>query len=601
MSEPIEDYALIGDCRSAALVSRDGSVDWLCVPRFDSPSVFAALLGDDGHGHWSLRPTDPNATATRRYEDGTFTLVTRWETATGVAEVRDLMPMDHRHRDLARRSDLLRRITGVTGTVEFAQQLRMRFDYARVIPWVRQVGTDESPALLATAGPDSLIFRGARLTASDHRHAGRVAVAGGERVDLSMTWFPSHFAPPEALDCDEAIERTDAWWRRWADRITADGLHSEAVKRSLLVLRALTDYDTGGIVAAATTSLPEEFGGPRNWDYRYVWLRDAALTLETLIRYDFLDIAQHWREWLLRAIAGDPAQLQIMYGIAGERNLAEWTLESLPGYENSTPVRIGNGAYRQYQADVIGETLTALSCARDAGLTETGYSWSLQRSLVGYLIENLDRPDQGIWEMRGTPRKFTHSRIMMWAGLDCAIRGMQQHGFDGPLAEWERTRDRLRAEIESEGVHPDGYFTQSYGSDEVDASLLLIPNTGFCRADDPRMLATVARIEQSLMHEGLLHRYRETEDGDGLGTTENPFIACSFWLVDQYALSGRMDDARALAERLCALQNDVGLISEQVEASSGRHAGNTPQALSHIALVNAVMSLAAVSAADAAG
>ncbi len=591
MSEPIEDYALIGDCRSAALVSSHGSIDWLCVPRFDSPSVLAALLGDEGHGAWSLRPTDPDATVTRHYDDDTFTLITRWETATGTAEVHDLMPMDHRHLDIVRRSDILRRITGVTGTVEFTQRLTLRFDYARIIPWVRQVGTDDVPALLATAGPDSLIFRGARLTAADHLHTGTITVGVGEHVDLSMTWFPSHYNAPAPLGGDTAIDRTRRWWQKWASRIHATGPHADAVTRSLLVLRALSHYDTGGIVAAATTSLPEQFGGPRNWDYRYVWLRDAALTLEVLIQHGFLDVAHQWRQWLLRAIAGDPTQLQIMYGISGEWDLGEREVDTLPGYENSAPVRVGNGAYRQYQADVIGETLTALSKARDAGLEETDFSWSLQRALIGHLIDNLDRPDHGIWEIRGEPRKFTHSRVMMWAGLDHAIRGIRRHGLDGPLAAWEEARDRLKAEIDTHGVHPDGYFTQSYGSEDVDASLLLIPPTGFCPADDPRMLATVDRIEHSLIQDGLLHRYQTTATGDGIDTEENAFIACSFWLVQQYTASGRTGDAQALADRLCALKNDVGLLSEQYDTTNRRHAGNTPQALSHLALIHAVATL----------
>lgn len=591
MSEPIEDYALIGDCRSAALVSLHGGIDWLCVPRFDSPSVFAALLGDEEHGTWGLRPVDPDATVTRRYDDNTFTLVTRWETATGTAEVYDLMPMDDRHQDVARRSDILRRVVGVDGTVEFIQRLTLRFDYARVIPWVRQIGSLESPALLATAGPDSLIFRGARLTATNHLHTGTVAVGPGEQVDLAMTWFPSHDDPPAPLAGDTAIERTRRWWEDWAARIDAPGRHADAVVRSLLVLRALSHYDTGGIVAAATTSLPEEFGGARNWDYRYVWLRDASLTLAVLIEHGFLDVAQHWRQWLLRAIAGDPAQFQIVYGIAGEWNLEERELGSLPGYQGSAPVRIGNDAYRQYQADVIGETLIALSNARDAGLEETTFSWSLQRALAGHLIDNLQKPDRGIWEIRGEPRMFTHSRVMMWAGLDHAIRGILDHGLEGPLADWERARDGLKAEIEARGEHPDGYFRQSYDSDEVDAALLLIPSTGFCGADDPRMLATVDRIEHSLLQNGLLHRYRATAVDDGLDTAENPFLACTFWLVEQYAASGRTGEAHALMDRLCALRNDVGLLSEEYDSIHRRHAGNTPQALSHLALIHAARSL----------
>lgn len=591
MSEPIEDYALIGDCRSAALVSLEGSIDWLCVPRFDSPSVFAALLGKEDHGAWSLRPTEVDATVTRHYEVNTFTLITRWVTPAGTAEVHDLMPMDHRHLDIVRRSDILRRIIGITGTVEFAQQLTLRFDYARVVPWVRQVGTDSAPALLATAGPDSLIFHGARLNAADHTHQGTITVAAGEHVDLSMTWFPSHYNAPARPDGDKAIDRTRDWWQKWASRINVTGPHADAITRSLLVLRALSHFDTGGIVAAATTSLPEEFGGSRNWDYRYVWLRDAALTLEVLIAHGFLDVAHQWRQWLLRAIAGDTRQLQIMYGIAGEGNLEERELDTLPGYADSRPVRVGNGAYRQYQADVIGEAITALCRARAAGLAETTFSWSLQRALIRHLIDNFDKPDHGIWEIRGEPRKFTHSRVMMWAALDHAIRGVHADNLDGPVSEWEETRDRLKTEIDTYGVHPDGYFTQAYDSAEVDAALLLIPATGFCTADDPRMLATVDRIERSLLRNGLLDRYRTAATDDGLNSAENAFIACSFWLVRQYAASGRTDDAHELMDRLCALRNDVGLLSEEYDSTRQRHAGNTPQALSHLALIQAAMHL----------
>ena len=501
---PIGDYALIGDCRTAALVSRGGDIDWLCLPRFDSPSVFAAVLGDESQGRWSLRPTDPHATASRHYDDDTFVLITRWQTAQGVAEVHDLMPMDHRRLDVIRRSDILRRVVGISGSVEFVQRLTMRFDYARTIPWVRQVGTDAAPALLATAGPDAAIFRGAALEPVDHVHSGALRVAAGDHVDLTMTWFPSHREPPTALTADTAIERTRAWWQRWADRIHVGGAHAAAVRRSLLILRALSHYDTGGIVAAPTTSLPERVGGERNWDYRYVWLRDAALTLQVLIGYGFLDVAEQWRRWLLRAIAGDPDQLRIMYGIGGERDLPERVLAHLPGHAGSSPVRIGNAASDQYQADVIGEVMVALHDARVAGLEETSFSWPLQRALLGRVLQELDRPDHGIWEVRGAPRLFTHSRVMTWAALDRGVRAVRDFGLDGPADQWRQAGERLRRQIEQTAVSAHGHFTQHPDTDEVDAALLLLPQVGFCAPDDPRMLKTVARIEETQVYRGFV-------------------------------------------------------------------------------------------------
>ncbi|MDX2377951.1 glycoside hydrolase family 15 protein [Microbacterium sp. LRZ72] len=586
MTSPIEDYAILSDTRTAALVSRTGSIDWLCVPRYDSASVFGALLGDENHGCWRLHPRDEHATASRRYDGDTFVLITRWECASGVAEVHDFMPIG------GGRVDLVRRVVGISGEVEFVQEVAMRFDYARTLPWVRQVGTPEDPALLAVAGPDAIIARAARLTPSDHVHRGDVTVTEGGRVDLTLTWFPSHEEAPAPIDVDTELEATKRWWGDWAARIEHAGPHHAEVVRSLLVLRALSHEDTGGIVAAATTSLPEDFGGSRNWDYRYVWLRDAALTLEALINHGFLGVTERWRRWLLRAIAGDPAQLQIMYGIAGERDLLERELTSLPGYDGAAPVRVGNAAAGQFQADVIGEVMVALEAARMAGLEETDFSWPLQRALLAYVEDNIERPDNGIWEIRNDPQMFTHSRVMVWAALDRGVRAVREGGLDGPADHWEQLRERVRREIDERGVDPEGgYFVQHYGSREVDASLLLLTQVGFCAADDPRMLATVARMESTLMHEGMLHRYRTDTGVDGLAGDEHPFLACSFWLVEQYATSGRIDDATELMDRLCALTNDVGLLAEEYEPKTGRAAGNTPQALSHLALVRAADAL----------
>ncbi|AZS38513.1 Trehalase [Microbacterium lemovicicum] len=589
MASPIEDYAVLSDCHTAALVSRDGSIDWLCLPRYDSPSTFAALLGTEDHGRWMLRPRDAHATSTRAYDGDGFVLRTRWQTPTGVAEVLDVMPYGDR------RADVIRRIRGVSGTVEFRQEVRVRFDYARAMPWMRQAGTDDDPLLIAIAGPDALVFRGAALHAVDHAHAGTVTVGEGDTVDLTMTWYPSHREIPDPVDVDAAFATTDAWWAAWAGRIRHTGPYRDEVVRSLLVLRALTHEDTGGIVAAATTSLPEDFGGVRNWDYRYVWLRDASLTLEALLEHGFTGEAAMWRRWLLRAIAGDPADVQIMYGLAGERDLEERVLPNLPGYDGAAPVRIGNGAVTQYQADVMGEVMLALEAARNAGVDEGAYSWPLQRALLGYVEENMARPDNGIWEMRGDPRMFTYSRVMIWAAFDRGARAVREHGLDGPADRWEELRERMRAEIDEQGYDAErGHFVQAYGSPEVDAALLMLPQVGYCAADDARMLGTVDEIEKRLMRDGLLHRYRTQSDVDGLPGDEHPFLACSFWLVEQYAASNRLDDAEALMDRLCGLANDVGLLSEEYDVTLQRHAGNTPQALSHLALVRAADALAGV-------
>lgn len=586
MSQKIEDYALISDCYTAGLIGTDGSLDWLCLPRYDSASVFGALLGTEDHGRWLLAPVDPNATSTRRYDGDTFILITTWTTPTGVVEVTDLMP----HGD--HRADVLRRVRGVSGTVSMTQDLRLRFGYATAIPWVRQVQNEERPTLVAAAGPDAIVVRGPALRARDHSHQGVFTVAAGELVDISLTWYPSHKEPPDPPDVAERIEHTREFWTEWSSTCCHDGPYRAEVIRSLLVLRALTHDQTGGIVAAATTSLPESFGGERNWDYRYVWLRDASLTLSVLLAHGISDEVDHWRKWLLRAVAGDPSDVQIMYGLAGERYLPERALTSLPGYQGASPVRVGNGAAEQFQADVIGETMLALHAARVAGVQEGPNSWSVQRALVVQLEKVWHLPDQGIWEIRGEPREFTHSRVMVWAGFDCAVRAVEEFGLPGPSKRWARIRDEVRAEIEAKGVDPvRGCFTQYFGGTEVDAALLQLPQAGFCAADDPRMLRTVAAIEKDLLRDGLPLRYRTEKGVDGLPAGEHPFLACSFWLAEQYARSGRLNDARVLMDRLVTLTNDVGLLSEEYDVENNRQAGNTPQALSHLALVRAVDAL----------
>ncbi len=590
----IEDYAMIGDCHTAALIGRDGSIDWLCLPRFDSASTFGALLGDEDHGRWLLAPAASltgEATSTRSYLPDTFTLVTTWTTTTGEVEVTELMP----HGD--RRADIIRRVRGVSGAVEMHVDLRVRFGYSDALPWIRQTPEEGDHALVAIAGPDAIVVRGPELTAQNHSHQADFSVAEGETVDLTLTWFPSHRQPPPRIEVARRIRETTKWWRDWTSSADRAPEYPDAVRRSLLVLRALTHEDTGGIVAAATTSLPEQFGGQRNWDYRYVWLRDASLTLEVLLDHGFLAEADAWRSWLLRSIAGDPSDVQIMYGLAGERRLDEYELATLPGYEGSSPVRVGNGAFLQYQGDVFGEVMVALQAARRLGAAEDDFSWPLQRALMTYVEENWMRPDNGIWEIRGPQRHFTHSRVMVWAAFDCAIRAVREFGLEGPAERWQEIRDEIRDEIEQRGWDAErGTYTQYFGSEGVDASLLQLPQVGYLAPDDPRMVSTVEAIERELLHDGLLLRYRTDTGVDGLPAGEHPFLACSFWLVEQYASSGRMDDARVLMDRLVSFTNDVGLLSEEYDVAGDRQVGNVPQALSHLALVRAADAIARHSA-----
>jgi GH15 family glucan-1,4-alpha-glucosidase len=585
MAGNIEAYALIGDCHTGALLGADGSIDWLCFPRFDSPSTFGGLLGDNDHGRWLLAPADAVVSTRRRYLDDTFVLETRWVTESGEVEVLDFMP----HGD--RRADFVRRVRGISGTVAMRQDLRIRFDYAAAMPWMRQAPDEGGNAVIAIAGPDAIIVRGPELTAREHFHESLFDVRAGETVDVVLTWFPAHRPPPPAVDVDAQLSRTVQWWRGWA-RTSTDPAHRQTnpyramVERSLLVLRALTHEDTGGIVAAATTSLPESPGGSRNWDYRYVWLRDASLTLDVLISHGFDAEALSWRDWLLRALAGDPADVQIMYGLSGERRLPEWEIDSLPGYQNSAPVRAGNAAYQQYQGDIFGEVMLALHNARLAGVEESSFSWDLQVSLLEHIETLWARPDNGIWEIRGPARHFTHSRAMLWAALDCGVKAVRDFGLAGPADRWAALRDEIRAEIEARGFDSAlGSYTQYYGSGTVDASLLQLPQIGFVAADDPRMLGTVRRIESELMRDGLLMRYRTESGVDGLPGDEHPFLACTFWLAEQYARSGRVDDATTLMDRLVGFANDLGLLSEEYDVGNSRAIGNFPQALSHLALV----------------
>ena len=582
MALRIEDYALIGDCHTAALVGNDGSIDWLCLPRFDSASTFGALLGTEDHGRWLLAPKDDILETSRAYVEDTFILVTKWITSTGEVEVTDLMP----HGD--RRADVIRRVRGIRGSVTMTQKLNVRFGYAEALPWMRQMPDRHGPALVAVAGPDALIIRGPELVASENSHGNEFVVDAGQTVDITLTWYPAHRQPPAPLRVSSRIRHTSQWWSDWAAQCTRAPLYHDQVHRSLLALRALTHEDTGGIVAAATTSLPEQFGGSRNWDYRYVWLRDASLTLGVLLSHGFAEEADSWRNWLLRAVAGDPAEVQIMYGLSGERRLTEWEVTTLPGYHGASPVRVGNDAWRQYQGDIFGEVMIALRKAREIGIRESEFSWPLQRALMAFVEENWSRPDNGIWEIRGETQHFTHSRAMIWAALDCAIDAVHNYGLDGPVERWEKLRFEIRDEIEESGFDKQlNTYTQYYGSKTVDASLLLLSQIGYIDSNDPRMLGTVVAIEQNLLQDGLVMRYRTESGVDGLPAGEHPFLACSFWLVEQYARSGRLDEATALMDRLVGFTNDVGLLSEEYAVTAERQAGNFPQAFSHLALVRA--------------
>ena len=589
MSTSIEDYALLADMRTAALVSLEGSIDWLCLPRVDSPAVFCALLGTPDNGRWQLQIEDGHVVE-RSYRGDSFVLETIWQSPTGRARVLDLLPTG------AEQVDLMRVVECLEGEVRVCQDLRLRLNYGQVTPWLR----DEPEGLVVMAGPTGLLLTGPDLISECGPHGahstvveGQTRLREGTRLDWQLLWFASHAALPQPAHPVSAIGETERFWAQWTGDLSIRGRYALPVRRSLQVLRALTNPTTGGIVAAPTASLPEKFGGERNWDYRYTWLRDAAFTIEVLVDHGSADKALHWRDWLLRAVAGDVSQLQIMYGVDGRRDLPESELDHLAGYAQSQPVRIGNAAVDQYQADVVGEVMLALGKIRDQGQPEDPWSWGLQRQLLHYCETHFDRPDHGIWEMRGAPHMFTHGRAMMWAAFDQGIQAVEKHGLDGPVDHWRQLRERLRHEIEQRGFDPGlGSFTQTYGGTEVDASLLQLPHTGLCRYDDPRMLGTVQRIEAELMDDsGLLMRYRTDAGLDGLPGGEYPFLICSFWLVEQYASSGRLPEAIELMDRLVGLSNDLGLLSEEYDPASRRLAGNFPQAFSHLALVRSSMAI----------
>ncbi|MFD7710075.1 glycoside hydrolase family 15 protein [Streptomyces sp. NPDC059786] len=587
MHRRIEDYALIGDEQTAALVGRDGSIDWLCLPRFDSPACFAALLGDEENGRWRIAPEGADECTRRAYRPDSLVLDTEWETSEGAVRVTDLMPQ----RDGA--PDVVRIVEGLSGRVTVRSTLVLRFDYGSVVPWVRKAHGHR----VAVAGPDSVWLRSepsVRTWGKDFRTHSEFTVEEGESVAFVLTWHPSHRPRPALIDPYEALEHSLHDWQAWAGRCRYDGPHRDVVVRSLITLKALTYAPTGGIVAAATTSLPEELGGVRNWDYRYCWLRDSTLTLGALLAAGYLEEAEAWRDWLLRAVAGAPADLQIMYGLSGERRLTEFELPWLPGFGGSAPVRIGNDAVRQLQLDVYGEVIDSLSLAWQAGLPMKPHMWRVQCALMDFLTTAWRQPDEGLWEVRGPRRHFVHSKIMAWVAADRAVRALEEDsGLDGDLDGWRAMREEVHREVCEKGYDPErNTFTQSYGSRELDASLLLIPRTGFLPPDDPRVLGTIDAIQEELGHSGFVRRY--STDGaevDGLPGVEGTFLACSFWLADALYLTGRRKEARELFRRLLSTANDVGLLAEEYDPVAGRQLGNFPQAFSHIGLVNTALAL----------
>jgi len=586
----IEDYALLGDLQTAALVERGGSIDWLCVPRFDSDACFAALLGTPDNGRWLVAPTG-SATSQRRYLHDTLVLETRWQTdGDNVARVIDFMP------PRGKSPDIVRIVEGVRGTVEFRSELTIRFGYGRVVPWVRQ-RTHEDNTRVALAGADALCFRTPAPTrGEDMQTVSEFTVDEGERVPFVLTWFPSNCDVPERIDPEQALADTESYWRDWSEASPLDlpEVWAPHVRRSLIVLKALTYQPTGGIVAAPTTSLPESIGGVRNWDYRYCWLRDATLTLLALLHGNHEGEAGDWRRWLTRAIAGDPADLQIMYGVGGERRLSEFEAPWLDGYEASTPVRIGNAASEQLQLDVYGEVIDCLYQARVHGLTADDQAWKMQLGLLEHLEGAWHEPDDGIWEIRSERRHFVHSKAMTWVAFDRAIRTVEDDNeLTGPVDRWRKIRDEIHAEVCEKGYDDKlGSFTQTYGSQDLDASLLLLPLVGFLPASDPRVRGTIEAIERDLVRDGFVVRYRTRTDGvDGLPEGEGAFLPCSFWLADCYELLDRHDEAVALFERLVGLTNDLGLVSEEYDPRTKRLLGNFPQALTHLALVNSAFNL----------
>ena len=579
----IEDYGLIGDTQTIALVGKDGSIDWLCLPRFDSGACFAAILGGPEHGRWRIAPRGEVVATRRRYAGFSMVLETEFETASGAVRLIDFMPVRRTE------PDLVRVVEGLRGDVEMELELVIRFDYGLIVPWVRK----HDGMLQAIGGPDAVALWSPVDTHGDGPITrATFTIRAGDRIPFVLAWFPSHASPPAPLDPIAAIGDTQEWWEDWCAKCTYEGPYRQPVLRSLMVLKSLTFAPTGGIVAAPTTSLPERIGGVRNWDYRYCWIRDATFTLYALINSGYTSEAIAWRNWLLRAVAGDPSSMQIVYGSSGERRLPELTLDWLPGYEESRPVRIGNAASTQHQLDIYGEIMDVLSVSSRAGIEHDPNVWAIQRLLMEFVERVWNEPDEGIWEVRGPRRHFTHSKVMAWVALDRAIKAFAHSGVDGPLDRWRHCRDQIRDSVLIHGFNTErNTFTQFYGSTEVDASLLMLPLVGFLPAVDARITGTVAAIERDLLADGFVRRYRTHEDVDGLPPGEGVFLLCSFWLADNYVLQNRMDDALRLFEKLLALQNDLGLLSEEYDPHARRLLGNFPQAFSHVSLINTARNL----------
>ena len=580
----IEDYALIGDCETAALVSRNGSIDWLCWPRFDSEACFAALLGTQDHGHWQIGPRNAEARISRRYRPRTLILETRFETPEGAVTLIDFMPPRGRH------SNVIRIVAGESGRVQMATKLIFRFGYGAIVPWVTRM---EDGTLRAIAGPDMVVLRTpVHLRGENLTTVGTFSVAAGDTIPFVLTYCASNNPPPSPRDPATSLEATEAFWHDWTGKCTAEGPWHDAVVRSLITLKALTYAPTGGIVAAPTTSLPESLGGPRNWDYRFCWLRDATMTLLAMMHAGIYWEAQAWREWMIRAIAGSANQIQPLYGISGERRLSEWTVSWLPGFKDSRPVRVGNEAYRQFQLDVFGEVMDANHQARRSGLATTDSGWRVQVAMLDYLARIWSEPDEGIWEVRAGRRHFTYSKVMVWVAFDRAIKGVENFGLEGPVEQWRKLRAQIAAEVCERAFDAEiGSFVQSYGSKEVDASLLLLPTVGFLPVSDVRISGTISAIERRLLVNDFVLRYDTANGVDGLPPGEGVFLACSFWLVDVYVLQGRWQDAERLFCRLLGLCNDVGLLSEQYDPAMQQLVGNFPQAFSHIGLINSAFNL----------
>ena len=575
----IEDYAIIGDLGTAALVRNNGSIDWLCWPEFDSDACLAALLGKPENGRWRVAPKDENARVTRQYRDSTLILETRFETSEGAATLIDFMP------PRGGNSHLIRVVKGERGNVTFGSELIVRFGYGAVVPWVTRI---DNETVRLVAGPDMLVLRTpVKMHGKNFKTVGEFTVSAGEQVPMVLTYAPSHRELPDSCDVLECQQATEEFWTDWSRRNKIGGRWKDAVTRSLVTLKALTFAPTGGMVAAPTTSLPEKIGGERNWDYRFCWLRDATLTLLALMNAGYYEEAQSWRDWLLRAVAGLPDQLQVVYGVRGERRLTEWLVPWLDGYEKSQPVRIGNAAHDQFQLDVYGEVMDAAHQARQGGLGIREAGWDVQREILAHVEKVWREPDEGIWEVRSTREQFTYSKAMAWVAFDRAIKSAETWNLPAPLGRWREIRKEIHEDVCARGFDPElNSFVRAYGTQELDASLLLLPAIGFLPGDDPRICGTVAAIERRLLRDGLVYRYRQAESDDGLKGDEGVFLACSFWLADAYLLCGRHDDAVALFERLLSLRNDVGLLSEEYEPSSRRFMGNFPQAFSHLALVN---------------